>query len=142
VRSREFRILSPMAAALLCFGAVLATAQTAPAAQAAKIDITGTWNFTVNSDAGTGTPTVTFKQDGEKLTGHYSSMLVGEADLMGTLKGQAIEFTVKADLGGMPFEFKFIGTVENKDAMKGKLDTGGFGDATFSGKRKEADAKP
>ena len=41
----------------------------------------------------------------------------------------------------MPIEFKFIGTLENKDSMKGKLDTGGLGDATFSGKRKEPEAK-
>ena len=39
--------------------------------QAAKVDLTGTWTFTIMSDAGVGTPTVTFKQDGEKLTGHY-----------------------------------------------------------------------
>ena len=67
-------------------------------------------------------------------------MLVGEADLTGTVKGQNIEFTVRADLQGMPFEFKFIGTVENKDALKGKLDSGGFGDATFIAKRKEPEA--
>jgi hypothetical protein len=111
------------------------------AGQADKVDVTGTWAFTVLSDAGTGTPTVTLKQDGEKLTGHYSSMLVGEADLKGTVKGQAIEFTVTADVGGMAIEFKFIGTIENKDSMKGKLDTGGLGDATFTGKRKEPEAK-
>jgi hypothetical protein len=141
MRSREFRIFCSWAAVVLCFGAAVTLAQTAPTAQTAKIDVTGIWNFTVNSEAGVGTPTVTLKQDGEKLTGHYSSMLVGEADLAGTLKGQAIEFTVKADLGGMVVEFKFIGTLENKDSMKGKLDTGGLGDATFSGKRKEPEAK-
>ena len=108
--------------------------------QAAKVDITRTWAFTIMSDTGVGTPTVTFKQDGEKLTGHYSSMLVGEADLTGTVKGQAIEFTVRADLGGMPFEFKFIGTVENKDSVKGKLDSGDFGGGTFTGKRKEPES--
>jgi hypothetical protein len=111
------------------------------AAQTEKVDVTGTWAFTVLSDAGTGTPTVTLKQDGEKLTGHYSSMLVGEADLTGTVKGQAIEFTVRADVQGMPIEFKFTGTIESKDSMKGKLDTGGLGDATFTGKRKEPEAK-
>jgi hypothetical protein len=131
--SRRIRILGLIAAGLLYVQGA--------SVQAEKVDVTGTWAFTVLSDAGTGTPTVTFKQDGEKLTGHYSSMLVGEADLKGAVKGQAIEFTVTADLGGMPIEFKFIGTIENKDSMKGKLDTGGLGDATFTGKRKEPDAK-
>ena len=105
--------------------------------QAAKVDLTGTWAFTIMSDTGVGTPTVTFKQDGEKLTGHYSSMLLGEADLTGTVKGEAIEFTVRADVLGMPFDFKFTGTIENKDSVKGKLDSGDFGGGTFTGKRKE-----
>jgi len=108
--------------------------------QAAKVDITGTWAFTIMSDTGVGTPTVTFKQDGEKLTGHYSSMLVGEADLTGTVKGQALEFTVRADLQGMTFDFKFTGTVENKDSVKGKLDSGDLGGGTFTGKRKEPES--
>ena len=111
------------------------------AGQGAKADLTGTWAFTIMSDAGVGTPTVTFKQDGEKLTGHYSSMLLGEADLAGTVKGQTIEFIVKADLGGMPFEFKFTGTIENKDSVKGKLDSGDLGGGTFTGKRKEPETK-
>jgi hypothetical protein len=131
--SRILRISGVIAAGLLCAHGA--------AGQATKVDVTGAWTFTIMSEAGTGTPTVTFKQEGEKLTGHYSSMLVGEADLTGTVKGQAIEFTVRADLGGMPAEFKFVGTIENKDSMKGKLDSGGFGDATFTGKRKEPETK-
>ena len=46
-------------------------------------DVTGTWDFSVDLDAGSGNPTFTFKQSGEKLTGHYSGAL-GEADLAGT----------------------------------------------------------
>src|SRR5262245_49306290 len=63
----------------------------------AKVDLTGDWTFTVESAAGTSMPTVTFKQDGEKLTGHYSSALVGEAELAGTVKGQTVDFVVTAD---------------------------------------------
>ena len=128
--SRGLWILGVLAALVMCVHAPTVVAQSA------KVDVTGTWAFTVQSDAGTGTPTVTFKQDGEKLTGHYSSMLVGEAELTGSIKGQTIEFTVRADIQGMPLEFKFNGTVEGKDSMKGTLSTGGFGDATFTGKRK------
>ena len=127
--SRGLRILWAIAAAVVCMR------PTAFAAQSAKVDVTGTWAFTIQSEAGVGTPTVTFKQDGEKLTGHYSSMLMGEAELTGSLKGQTIEFTVRADVQGMPLEFKFNGTVEGKDSMKGTLAGAGFGAATFTGKR-------
>ena len=117
-------------AAVLC-----ATAAASPL-QATKVDVTGAWAFAVLSDAGASTPTVTFKQDGEKLTGHYSSMLVGEAELTGTLKGQTIEFTVKADVQGTALELKYEGTVDTKDSMKGKLSASGLGEGTFTAKRK------
>lgn len=134
-------MLSLSVRSLAAVAAVILWVHIDAAGQAAKVDVTGVWAFTILNETGTGTPTVTFKQDGEKLTGHYSSMLVGEADFTGTVKGQAIEFTVHADLQGMPFDFKITGTIEGKDSMKGKVDTGGLADGTFTGKRKEPETK-
>ena len=50
------------------------------------MNVTGAWLFDVQTSAGSGTPTMTFKQDGEKLTGQYSGQL-GEAPLTGTRQG-------------------------------------------------------
>ena len=55
--------------------------------------------FNVTTDQGGGTPTITFKQDGEKLTGKYAGQL-GNADLTGTVKGNAIHFTFTIDAQG------------------------------------------
>jgi hypothetical protein len=110
-------------------------AGSAWAAQAAKVDVTGKWTLTVQSDAGTSMPTATFKQEGEKLTGHYSSMLVGEAELTGSVKGQAIEFTVLGEVQGTQIQLKFEGTLDGKDSMKGKLVIAGLGEGTFTAKR-------
>ena len=129
---QRFAELMAMVVAVL----VLGVGSTLRASQQAKVDVTGVWAFTVESAAGTGTPTVTFKQEGEKLTGHYSSQLVGEAELAGTVKGQTIDFTVTADVQGTKVELKYNGTVESKDSMKGTLSAGEFGDGTFTGKRK------
>ena len=115
---------------------VVGAASTGWAGQAAKVDVNGVWAFTVQSAAGTGTPTVTLKQDGEKLTGHYSSQLVGEATLAGTVKGQTIDFTVVGEIQGMKIELTYTGTVEGKDSMKGKLSAGELGDGTFTAQRK------
>ena len=117
-------------------GVVVCAGVTGLALQSSTVDVTGVWAFTVESAAGTGTPTVTFKQQGEKLTGHYSSMLLGEADLTGAIKGAAIGLTVQADVEGMKIELRFEGTVEGKDSIKGKLSAGEFGDGTFTAKRK------
>src|SRR5262245_6151159 len=76
-------------------------------AQGAKVDVTGKWAFSVQTDAGTGTPTVTLKQEGEKLTGHYSSQTFGEVDLTGTVKGNKIEFGFTGDLQGTKLEVKY-----------------------------------
>jgi hypothetical protein len=117
-------------AAILCAGAM------AWAGQSTKADVTGAWAFTVESAAGTGAPAVMFKQEGEKLSGHYSSMFFGEAELTGTVKDQTIQFTVHAEVQGMKVELTFNGTVDGKDSMKGKTSAGELGDGTFSGKRK------
>ncbi len=100
-----------------------------------KLNITGKWVFEVQTDAGTGTPTVTFKQDGEKITGHYSSMTLGEADLTGTLKGQALTFNFQADLQGQAVPVTYTATVDSNTTMKGTIDIGGAATGTFTGKK-------
>jgi hypothetical protein len=105
--------------------------------QTNKVDVTGVWIFTVESQAGKSTPTITFKQEGEKLTGQYSSQLMGQADLTGTVKGQSIEFVVSANVQGTAIALKYTGSVDSKDSMKGTLSAGDFGDGTFTGARKQ-----
>ena len=80
------------------------------------------------------TPTITLKQDGEKLAGHYSGQL-GEADLTGSVKGQDVSFKFTVDVQGNVLECTYTGTAENKDAMKGKVSIAGLGDGTFTAKK-------
>lgn len=130
MRLKRVRQIGILAAGLAfgAFGVMTASAQ-------AKIDITGKWMFDVQTDAGTGTPTVTFKQDGEKLSGHYSSQTLGEADLSGSVKGDKVHFTFMADLGGQAAPVTYDATVQGKDAMKGTIDIAGLATGTFTGKR-------
>jgi hypothetical protein len=100
-----------------------------------KINVTGKWLFQVDTSAGSGTPTVTLKQDDETLTGHYSSTNLGEAELTGTVKAGAIQFSFVADVQGMKIDVAYSGTVESNDVMKGTVTIGGVGQGTFSGKR-------
>ena len=102
----------------------------------AKVDLTGKWIFDVKTDAGTGTPTVTFKQDGEKLTGHYSSQTLGEADLTGTVKGADIAFSFSGDVQGQSITSNYKGTIESNTSMKGTLEIVGLGAGTFTAKKK------
>jgi hypothetical protein len=101
----------------------------------AGIDVTGKWAFQVTTTAGGGTPTVTFKQSGEMLTGHYSSTNLGEADLTGTVKGQDITFKFVGNVQGNSVDVTYTGTIESNDAMKGTLDIAGLAQGTFTAKR-------
>jgi hypothetical protein len=105
------------------------------AAGQAPANVTGKWIFTVETSAGGGMPTVTLKQDGEKLTGHYSSQTFGEVDLTGTVKGAAITFMFGADVQGTHLDVTYSGTIEGKDSMKGKVNLGGLGEGTFTARK-------
>lgn len=120
------------AAAIVAVAVMLSAPHTN--AQADKVNVTGKWLFNVETAAGSGTPTITFTQDGEKLTGKYNGQL-GEADLTGTVKGQDIAFSFNVDAQGTMLNFKYTGTIENKDALKGKVEIVGLGEGTFTAKR-------
>jgi hypothetical protein len=60
---------------------------------AAPANIAGPWQFTVELAMGTGKPLVTFKQDGEKITGTYEGRY-GKSNLEGTVKDNQVQFTV------------------------------------------------
>ena len=114
--------------------AIVAAVVAAAPLVAQATNVTGEWAFNVQTDQGGGTPTITFKQDGEKLTGKYVGQL-GNADLTGTVKGNAIHFTFTIDAQGQQAPVTYDGTVE-KNTMKGKLDIGGMISGTFTATKK------
>ena len=115
--------------------AIAVTALLASASLMAQAtNVTGEWAFNVQTDQGGGTPTITFKQDGEKLTGKYVGQL-GNADLTGTVKGNAIHFTFTIDAQGQQAPVTYDGTVE-KNTMQGKLDIAGMINGTFTATKK------
>lgn len=103
-----------------------------PAAQD-KVDVTGVWNFEVTTEMGSGNNTMTFKQDGDKLTGQYSGQY-GQAALTGTVKGQDINFTYSITGESTTVHVLYAGTVD-KDTMKGTITIGEMGSGTFIGRK-------
>lgn len=96
-----------------------------------SINLTGTWNMTVQTDAGSGSPTFVLKQDGEKITGTYNGQL-GDSAVSGTLKGNVIhlEFSIQGNL------IKYDGTVSSSTEMSGKVNLADMAMGTFAGKKK------
>lgn len=125
-------LLRLLLASLLLSTAVFLRAED----KAATPDVAGTWQIEIQTANGPGHPVFTFKQDGEKLTGRYKGLL-GEADVTGTLKGDAIAFSFKSTPQGQEIVCTYTGTV-NGDTMKGTAKFGDFGDGPFTGKKQAA----
>ena len=100
---------------------------------AAPANIAGQWQFTVELAIGTGRPLVTFKQDGEKITGTYEGRY-GKSNLEGTVKDNHVEFTVTMVAEGETVAGLFSGTIEN-DRMSGDVDYQGAGEGTWTAVR-------
>jgi hypothetical protein len=77
---------------------------------------------------------VTLKQEGETLTGTYSSQVFGEQKVTGSVKGNAISFEFTASLEGNALKVTYAGTVDQA-TMKGKVSLGDLGEGTFTAKK-------
>ena len=128
------RLRSYLTVAVIAAAAALLPG-TLSAQNEGKIDLTGKWLFNVTTDAGTGTPTVTLKQQGDSLTGHYSSQTLGEADLKGGIKDRKFTFSFQANVQGTNLLVTYSGNVEGPDALRGTVNLGGQASGTFTAKK-------
>ena len=110
----------------------VAVAAMALACAALAADITGSWEFAVETSQGSGTPSFEFKQDGETLTGTYSGQF-GSAKLSGTVKGDQVDFTFDVPNVG---KAHYKGTLDGAARMKGKVEYGDLAEGMFTAKRK------
>jgi hypothetical protein len=98
----------------VCLFALTGPMTPASAAQAQTekpADVVGVWAFTVETGAGSGNPTVTFKQDGEKLTGTMTGPQ-GDIELKdGAVKGDDVSFNVALSFGGNDVKLIYKGKV-------------------------------
>ena len=100
------------------------------------LDISGVWNFNVETAVRSGTPSMTFKQNGKNLTGTYEGQL-GKADLKGTVEGSQIRFSFNVDVQGQQLEVTYAGKVETKNSMKGTVKLGELAEGTWTATRRE-----
>src|SRR5271154_4878146 len=112
--------------AALLAGTAFAVAQVAAAA-----DVTGTWIMTVETSAGSGSPTFVLVQKGDALSGSYKGQL-GEAQVTGTVTGDGVVIEYKVDAQGQTLAVKYTGKVAG-NSMSGKVSLGQFGEGTFKG---------
>ena len=129
--SRIAGVVAGFVGIALCVG--LGAAQEAPKAPPS---IAGKWVLTMVSENFTATPALELKQDGEKISGSYTSGRYGSFPLEGTLKGRAIEFAFTMNAEGTTVAMSFKGEVAaDGKTMKGKASLGDLGEATWTAER-------
>jgi hypothetical protein len=104
---------------------------------AAKTDLTGTWNVSVELPSMNANPTVILKQEGEKLTGDYVSAQYGKFPVTGTIKGADVNFWFAMNVEGNALNVTYSGTVEKDGTLKGSVNYGDVMSGTFVAAKKK-----
>ena len=122
--------MTRMAIAVLVFVAAAAGVRAQD-----TVDLTGTWILQVETSAGGGSPTFTFKQTGDVLEGTYEGTFGKVNNVKGKVAGNKATWSFTADAQGTQLNIEYSGTIE-KDTMKGTVTLGDLAEGTFTGKRK------
>jgi len=112
-------------------GALFAVLVMAAAQVASAADVTGTWNMSVETTAGSGSPVFTLTQKGDTISGTYKGQL-GEAPVTGAVKGDDVTLEFKIEAQGQTLTVVYTGKLDGK-SMSGKVSLGQLGDGTFKG---------
>ncbi len=121
-------------AGLLALAALALAASTATAAF--LHDLTGTWKAAVVTDNGTGYPTITLKQDGEKITGTYDSPTLGLRNITGKVVGDSLHFSLSAGQDAS-MVLTYSAAIVTADSLNGAVDFAGQGGAKFTAVRQK-----
>jgi hypothetical protein len=111
-----------------------------PSPARAQTDITGDWDVVIQMMQGTNTVHVTFKQDGEKLSGRFKSQLGELAFDGGSVVGNDLTFGFAIPIQGQVLQITMTGRVDGA-SIAGKALLGGFGEGEWTAKRVEASAE-
>ena len=99
----------------------------------AQSNVAGDWNMKIDSDQGSLSATMTFKQDGEKVTGSMPTDQI-TFEFEGTISDNKLELVAEIDAGGAFLEVILEATVDG-DEITGTLDFGGYGSGDITATR-------
>jgi hypothetical protein len=102
----------------------------------AQINIAGDWDMQIETAQGVNTVKVTFKQDGEKVSGVMKSQAGERAFEGGTLTGADLKFGFSIPIQGQALEITMTGKVQGSSIV-GRAQFGGFGEGDWTAKRAE-----
>jgi len=91
-------------------------------------DIGGNWKATADGPNGAMERTFTFKVDGPKVTGETTSTFTGKSTITdGRIDGDAITFTITANMQGNELKLSYKGKINGKEMTLTSEMAGGAG---------------
>lgn len=94
-------------------------------------NLTGDWTFQVELDAGSGSPTFELVHAGQNILGRYEG-LFGEEDVFGSVRGDSVNISFKADVQGQVLKITYSGKVTADGGMEGTVEFGDLGGGTWT----------
>jgi len=104
---------------------------------ALAVDVSGTWDMTIQTERGDWDMELTIEQDGEKIKVTMPGFQGDQMEAEGTVTDNKIEFTFNISTQQGEFSIPYKGTVEG-DTMSGEADLGDFGTMKWTAKKKKA----
>lgn len=92
------------------------------ASSSAPASVAGSWSLATNVQGNTSTPSCTFKQDGEKITGSCSAPNNTPSDVTGEVTDTKVTFRYVIEWEGQPLTLVFTGTLDSDTTMKGTIE--------------------
>jgi len=98
-------------------------------------DVSGDWEFSMQTGRGDFTQTIHFDQEGESITVTMPGRGGGEFTGEGTVKGNDIEWTIVRNTPRGEFTLRYTGVVQG-DSMSGTVEMGQRGSIEWTATRK------
>lgn len=102
-----------------------------------RVDVTGDWELTIETDGITMSKDLVLQQEGAQLTGTNAGVKIE-----GTVKDKAIEWKEPAKGKPKDIDVVYKGKVTGVDTMEGSVDFGPVGTAAWKAKRVKKDKIP
>ncbi len=103
---------------------------------ALAVDVSGTWDMTIQSERGDWDTELTIEQDGEKIKVTMPGFQGDQMEAEGTVIDNKIEFTFNISTQQGDFSITYKGTIED-DTMSGEADLGDFGTMEWKAKKRQ-----
>lgn len=99
------------------------------------VNVSGHWDFKIETEQGTGEPSFDLEQDGNRVTGKYEG-LFGSRPVEGKVEGNKVSLRIVGEYEGQEVFSAYEGTLKGFGSLEGKVNFNDIMEASFSGTKR------